>query len=159
MIIMPIALVTGGDKGIGRAISEKLAEEGFDIIVVARDKRAISTQVKRVETIGTKAWGFICDVSDKAQIKDLAKDVENQAGVPDVIVNNAGVARNKEFISNNDDEIEEMVGVNLLGLMFCTRAFLPKMVERKSGIVVNISSGAGKSGFPGWRFIAPRNSV
>jgi 3-oxoacyl-[acyl-carrier protein] reductase len=146
---MALALVTGGDKGIGRAISEMLALEGYDIIVAARDKRAIATEVKRVEALGAKAWGFVCDLTDKAQIKKLAKDTVEQAGVPDVLINNAGVAINKEFASNSDDEIDEMVEVNLLGLMFCTRAFLPKMIDRKSGIIVNISSGAGRAGFPG----------
>jgi 3-oxoacyl-[acyl-carrier protein] reductase len=146
---MPIALVTGGDRGIGRAISETLAKEGFDIIIAARDKRAISTQVKRIEALNAKAWGFICDLTDKSQIKKLAKDSMEQAGIPDILVNNAGVAVNKDFATNSEDEIEGMVGVNLLGLMFCTRAFLPKMIDRKSGLIINISSGAGKSGFPG----------
>jgi 3-oxoacyl-[acyl-carrier protein] reductase len=146
---MPTALVTGGDRGIGRAIAEKLCEEGYDIVIAARDTRAIASQVKRLEGLGGKAWGFACDVTDKAQLKKLAKDVSEQAGVPDVLVNNAGVAVNKAFASNTDAEIEGMVGVNLLGLMLCTRAFLPKMIDRKGGIIINISSGAGKSGFPG----------
>jgi NAD(P)-dependent dehydrogenase (short-subunit alcohol dehydrogenase family) len=144
-----LALVTGGDRGIGRAISEMLAKEGYDIVIAARDKRAIASEVKRIDAFGAKAWGFVCDVTDKEQIKRLAKDATEQAGVPDILINNAGVATNKDFVSNTEEEIEEMVDVNLLGLMFCTRAFLPKMLERKTGIIVNISSGAGKAGFPG----------
>ncbi len=146
---MALAIVTGGDRGIGRAISEKLALEGYDIVIAARNKRAISGQVKRIDGLGAKAWGFVCDLTDKEQIKKFVKDATDQAGIPDILVNNAGVATNKDFVSNKDEEIDEMVGVNLLGLMFCTKAFLPKMIERKSGIVVNISSGAGKKGFPG----------
>ena len=146
---MALAIVTGGDRGIGRAISEKLALEGYDIVIAARNKRAISGQVKRIEGLGAKAWGFVCDLTDKEQIRKLAKDATEQAGVPDILINNAGVATGKNFIHDTDEEIEAMVQVNLLGLMFCTGAFLPKMMERKSGMVVNISSVAGKTGFPG----------
>ena len=148
-MIMALAVVTGGDRGIGRAISEKLALEGYDIVIAARNKRAVANQVKRIEALEAKAWGFVCDLTDKEQIKKFAKDATDQAGIPDILINNAGVATNKDFVSNKDEEIEAMVGVNLLGLMFCTKAFLPKMIDRKSGIIVNISSGAGKSGVPG----------
>jgi len=146
---MALAIVTGGDRGIGRAISEKLAQEGYDIVIAARNKRAIASQVKRIEGLGAKAWGFVCDLTEKDQIKKLAKDVTDQAGVPDILINNAGVATGKNFVHDTDEEIRAMVDVNLLGLMLFTKAFLTDMIERKSGIIVNISSGAGKTGFPG----------
>lgn len=144
-----LALVSGGDRGIGRAISENLARQGYDIIIVARDGAMISEEKARLEALGVKSWGIPCDLMKKAQIKRMAKQVVSEIGVPDILINNAGVAFNRDVVSMSDDEIEAMVGVNLLGLVHCTKAFLPPMLKRGKGIVINISSGAGKSGYAG----------
>jgi len=142
-----LALVTGGDRGIGFSIAGKLVENGYEVIIAATDKRKLEAAKKSLAKKG-KASAFRCDVTDRKQIKKLVKDV-GRLGSVDLLVNNAGVAYRKEVLENRDDEIDEMIDVNFRGLVDCTKAFLPGMVERKKGVIINISSGAGKSGIPG----------
>jgi 3-oxoacyl-[acyl-carrier protein] reductase len=142
-----LALVTGGNRGIGRAIAKKLAENGFDIIICGRNKDTIAQVVAEIKSTGRNAFGFRCDMTKPSQIKALVKRAA-KIGVPDVLVNDAGVAFRKNLLDNEQEEIDAMIDVNLRGLICCTKEFLPKMLERGRGIIVNISSGAGKAGFP-----------
>ncbi len=140
-----LALVTGGDRGIGYAIAKKLAENGYDVVLAALDRKRLKKAASDFEKLGVKAHWFVCDVTDDRQIKKLAKDV-SRIGKLDLLINNAGVAYNKDFMENSQEEIDEMLAVNLRGLINCTKELLPLM---KKGTIINISSGAGKYGFPG----------
>ncbi len=140
-----LALVTGGDRGIGYAIAFKLADEGYDIILAARDEKKLEKAASELKGLGVQTHWFVCDLTDDSQIRKLAEDVK-KLGKLDLLVNNAGVAYNKEFTENSQEEIDEMLAVNLRGLINCTKELLPLM---KKGMIINISSGAGKYGFPG----------
>jgi short-subunit dehydrogenase len=139
-----LALVTGGDRGIGFAIARKLAENGYDVIIAARDRQKLAEAAK---ALGVRGSWIECDVADNKQIKKLEREV-SKIGELDVLVNNAGVAYYKELAKNKQEEVDLMLEVNLRGLIECTRAFLPGMLRRKKGHIINISSGAGKYGFP-----------
>jgi short-subunit dehydrogenase len=141
-----LALITGGDRGIGFAIANKLAEKGADIIIAARNKKLLAEAVEKIKKHGVNAWAFECDVASKKDIKKLATEV-SKIGDLDTLINNAGVAYGKMLLKNSDEEISEMIDVNLRGVIDCTRAFLPKMVQRKKGMIINIASISGKHGY------------
>lgn len=147
-----LALVTGGDRGIGFAIAHKLAENGYDVVIAARNKNRLAEAKAKLSASGANVRIFACDLTKIKQIKKLVRDVSKLGnGAPDVLVNDAGVAFNKELLENSEEEIDLMLDVNLRGLIHCTKEFLPAMIKRKGGvsIIINISSGAGKVGFPG----------
>ncbi len=138
------AVVTGGSRGIGFEISKRLIEEGYKAAICARTKKEIE---KAVGELGRNCFGVVCDVSN---IKDIARffsDVKKKFGKVDVLVNNAGVIVWKDFSEHSYDEISWQVEVNLTGVMFVTKAFLPLI--KSGGVVVNIASGAGKFGHGG----------
>ena len=141
-----LALVTGGDRGIGFAIAEKLVQNGYDIMIAARDEKKLDEAKKKLAKSG-KVSAFQCDVTDRKQIKKLVSAVE-KIGPLGLLVNNAGVAYRNEVLENKDEEIDEMIDVNFRGLVDCTKAFLPSMIKRENGIIINISSGSGKTGYP-----------
>lgn len=140
-----LALVSGGNRGIGLSIAKSLAKNGMDLILVARNKKTLDLAKKELEGLGVRVWTIICDVSDDNQVKKLASQVRD-IGNPDILINNAGVAYNKYFEENSVEEIDRMIDVNLRGLIMMSRELLPLMEE---GLLINIASDAGKQGFPG----------
>ncbi len=140
-----LALVTGGNRGIGLAIAKALADEGIDLIIVGQNKKTLDSAKSELEELETKVWSIVCDVSDYKQVKKLASGVE-KIGKLDILINNAGVAYYKNFEDNTEEEIDKMIDVNLRGLIKTTKELVPLM---NRGLLINISSGAGKQGFPG----------
>jgi 3-oxoacyl-[acyl-carrier protein] reductase len=143
-----LALVTGGNKGIGFAIAKKLAESGVDVIIAARDKKKLNEAAKRLAALTkAKILAFPCDVTRKSDIVKLARLV-SKVGQLDILVNDAGVAMRRNLAETEDAEIDAMIDVNLRGLIHCTKAFLPAMLERRRGVIINMASGAGKEAYP-----------
>ena len=140
-----LALVSGGNRGIGLAIARALADEGMDLIIVGRNRESLESAKEEIEDLGVKVWPVACDVSDAAQVKKLAAQA-SKIGKLDILVNNAGVAYFRNLEENSEEEIDRMIDVNLRGLIKTTRELLPLM---NKGLIINISSGAGKQGFPG----------
>jgi NAD(P)-dependent dehydrogenase (short-subunit alcohol dehydrogenase family) len=145
-----IALITGGGRGIGRAIALAFAREGADVVVAART----AEQVERVaEEIGNeariRALALVCDVSDRASVEKMF--VNARAGLgrgPDILVNNAGIAESATFLRTDDELWHRLLNVNLSGTFYCTRAALPAMLDRSWGRIINVASIAGKTGAP-----------
>ena len=141
-----IALVTGGTRGIGRAVALRFAEKGYTVIICGR---SLSDEAKetlcRLRAFGDADF-FACDVADPAQVKAMAQEVENKWGTPDVLVNNAGIARQELFSQITDEAWDTMMGVHLNGTFYVTRAFLPGMLRRHNGSVINLSSMWGQVG-------------
>jgi short-subunit dehydrogenase len=140
-----LALVTGGNRGIGLAIASILAAQGMDLIITGRNEKTLDSTKKKLEKDGITAWAFVCDVSDDEQVENLASEVA-KIGKPDILINNAAVAYYKNFEENSDVEIDEMIDVNLRGLIKMTQAMIPLMDK---GLIINISSGAGKTAYAG----------
>jgi 3-hydroxybutyrate dehydrogenase len=145
-----IVIITGGGRGIGRAIALAFAREGAQIAVAARTREQVEQVANEVvEQFSTKALPFVCDVSDVASVEKLFKNVAESFGRgPDILVNNAGIAESAVIIKTDDDLWNRHLAVNLSGTFYCTRAALPAMISRGWGRIVNIASIAGKIGAP-----------
>ena len=135
------ALITGGGRGIGRAIALAFANEGIRIAVAART----AEQVEQVaHEIGNSAMALVCDVADPQSVAQMFERV----GDVDILVNNAGIAESATFVNTTDELWHKHLSINLSGTFYCTRAALPAMLKRGWGRVINIASIAGKTGAP-----------
>jgi NAD(P)-dependent dehydrogenase (short-subunit alcohol dehydrogenase family) len=140
-----IALVTGGGRGIGRAIALAFAREGARIAVAART----AEQVERVSAeIGAGAIAIICDVSNPESVAHMFAQTRERLGDVDILVNNAGIAESATLVTTSDDLWHRHLAINLSGTFYCTRAALPAMLEKKWGRIINVASIAGKTGAP-----------
>jgi NAD(P)-dependent dehydrogenase (short-subunit alcohol dehydrogenase family) len=139
-----IAVVTGGNRGIGRGVVEALHAEGATVYLTARDAAAAERAAKEV---GARAHGIACDVRDEAQVQRLFDRVASEAKGLDVLVNNAGVGVFKPVADMTPDEWRTVIETNLNGPFYCTHAALPLMKQRGGGYVFNVSSLAGKNPF------------
>ena len=141
-----VALVTGSTRGIGRAIAATLAECGARVAVVGRDKA--KADVVALE-LGREARGFSCDVADTAAVTQLIADVEAAFGSLDVLVNNAGIARDNVVMRLKDDDWNAVLDANLRGPFAAIRAASRGMMKRRWGRIINITSVVGLVGNKG----------
>ena len=143
-------VVTGASSGIGEATAIAFARRGARVILVARRKDRLEAVAARIEQAGGRAIAWTCDVTDLARVEKLPGLVKELTGSStDVLVNNAGIAGGGPFLQLSHERIDEVVRVNLLGLMHVTRVFLPGMLSRGSGHIINIASLAGRFAVPG----------
>jgi 3-oxoacyl-[acyl-carrier protein] reductase len=135
-----VALVTGGTRGIGRAIAQTLSESGARVAIVGRDQsRADAVAVE----IGAGAQGFACDIADTAQVAALVERVEQAFGSIDILVNNAGLTRDNILLRLKDDDWDAVINANLRGAFATIRAVTRGMMKRRWGRIINISSVVG----------------
>jgi len=139
------ALVTGGGRGVGAAIAEALAHAGATVLVAARTKSEVDAVAGRLVAGGARSWAFRCDVSDPASVAALAHAASAAAGPIDILVNNAGIALAATVAQTSLDDWQQVMGVNATGTFLCTQAWLPEMLVRGWGRIVNIASTAGLS--------------
>jgi 3-oxoacyl-[acyl-carrier protein] reductase len=140
-----VALVTGGSRGIGRAIVMALAEAGADVAVNYRERaEAAGTVAEAVRAIGRRAVTIGADVSDSAAVAGMMQAIEAQLGPVDVLVNNAGLALIRTVDELTEAEFDITITVNLKSVFLCTQAVLPHMRAQRWGRIVNISSGAAR---------------
>lgn len=139
-----LALVTGGGAGIGRATAVELARQGADaVVVVDRDLVAAEKTVAAVLEAGAAAAAYQVDVSDDAAMNALAAQVNSEHGVVDVLVNNAGIGMAGRFLETTPEHWDDILGVNLRGVLNGSRAFAAQMVDRgQGGTIINVSSAA-----------------
>lgn len=144
------ALITGATSGIGRACAETFAARGCGLVLVARRLPILEELAADLrKSHGVPVHVQVLDVRDRKAVFAFGEELAKKGLVPDVLVNNAGLARGMSRIQDGDvDEWEEMIDTNLKGLLYVTRAVLPLMVERDYGHVVNIGSVAGKIVYP-----------
>ena len=138
-----VALVTGGGRGIGRAVALDLAAAGARVVVAARTRAEIEAVARET---GGKA--IAADVADAASVRALFAEVLAALGEVDILVNAAGVAPSAPLAKTTDEQWRQAIGVNLSGTFHCLREALPAMAARGWGRVVNVASIAGKAGAP-----------
>lgn len=145
-----VALVTGGGRGIGRAIALRLASAGASVAVMARSKNEIDETVRLIEEQSqSRALAVAADVTDAADVAEAMKTIERELGPVDILINNAaGLKPFGPFWETSVDEWWRTMEVNLRGVALCTHAVLPGMVARGRGRIVNVSSGAGAVSTP-----------
>lgn len=141
-----VAVVTGASRGIGRAIARAFAREGASVVCVARSSHALDVLVDEINAEGGDAVRVSCDVTDRGSVQALGAAVEEQHGVADIVVNNAGVYRARRFLDYSLQDFREVFEVNVFGVVAVTQALLPLMLERDRGRVINVASTAGKYG-------------
>jgi NAD(P)-dependent dehydrogenase (short-subunit alcohol dehydrogenase family) len=137
-----VALVTGGGRGIGRAIAERLAREGARVVVTGRTTHEIE-EVARA----TSGEAVPMDAADRASVRAAIDAILARVGDVDVLVNNAGVAESAPFERTSDEMWDRLLEVNVTSAFALTRAFLPRMIARGFGRIVNVASNAGLSGY------------
>jgi 3-oxoacyl-[acyl-carrier protein] reductase len=142
-----VALVTGGSRGIGRAICLALAEAGADILLnYARSDKQADEVKKQIEKMGKKCITVRADVSKFEQAQNLGKAAMNHFGKVDILVNNAGVNRDRTLRRMTPEQWNEVIQTNLNSLFNCAKAVVEPMVAQKSGVIVSISSIIGEMG-------------
>jgi NAD(P)-dependent dehydrogenase (short-subunit alcohol dehydrogenase family) len=143
------AFVTGGGRGIGRAIALEFAREGARVFAVARSEREVESVAAEIREGrgGESASHSTCDVADPQSVARAFDEAREFFGRgPDILVNNAGIAESAKFTDTSDEFWQRHIAVNLSGTFYCMRAALPAMVERGWGRVINVASIAGKTG-------------
>lgn len=145
-----VAIVTGAGRGIGRATAIALAHEGADVAIIARTAHELNETARLIESVGRRALTQSGDVRQSCDIEQLIQRSLDAFGRIDILVNNAGVALYKPFAATTEEEWRQTIEVNLYGVFLASLAVLPAMKQRGGGVIVNVSSGAGKYGFPGF---------
>jgi NAD(P)-dependent dehydrogenase (short-subunit alcohol dehydrogenase family) len=145
------AFITGGGRGIGRAVAVAFAREGARVFVVARTAREVERVAEEVRAecgADSAAYG-VCDVADSSSVaRAFSEAREFFGGGADILVNNAGIAESAKLADATDEFWQRHIAVNLSGAFYCMREALPSMVERGWGRVINVASIAGKTGAP-----------
>ncbi len=144
-----IAVVTGGGRGIGRAIALKFAHEGADVVVVSRTQENSDKVAAEISALGRKAWAVAVDVSDAAAVSAAAEKILADAGKVDILVNNAGVTRDGLLMRMSDADWDAVLDTNLKGAFLVTKAFSRAMIKARTGRIINISSVIGLIGNAG----------
>ncbi|HTK70642.1 MAG TPA: SDR family NAD(P)-dependent oxidoreductase [Candidatus Eisenbacteria bacterium] len=145
------AVVTGAGRGIGLAIAHALGAEGITVLLAARSPNEVRMEVSELRARRIMAHAAVCDVTDEASVKALAREAEAKLGHVDILVNNAGVSSSAPLRKLSLDEWNRVMAVNATGVFLCTREFAPAMAERGWGRVITIAS---TSGLEGGRYIA-----
>ncbi len=140
-----VAVVTGAGRGIGAATARALADAGLSVVVAARHRDQIERQTAELVAVGHGAKAVVCDVTSEASVQALSREAAD-LGPVGVLVNNAGAAASMPLARTSLEDWNRLMAVNATGAFLCTRAFLPGMLERQWGRVVNVASTAGLSG-------------
>ncbi len=144
-----VAIVTGGGRGIGKAIALAFTREGADVAVVSRTIREVEGTAKEVQALGRSALPMKVDVSDRKEVESMVGSVMQQFNKVDILVNNAGVQPPIGPVTENDPEQWlKAVTINLGGTFLCSRAVLPIMMKRRQGKIINLSGGGATSPRP-----------
>ena len=143
-----IALVTGGARGIGRAIAERMARDGADVALADVREAELADAVRAVEALGRRALGLTVDVTDRAAVEEMVDATERELGAIDVLFNNAGIIKVHDFLDIEDDDFDRIMAVNTKGVFLCGQVVARRMVERGRGKIVNTASIAARLGIP-----------
>ena len=144
-----VALITGGRRGIGRAIALRFASEGAAVMLAATKRESLAATAAEIRKAGGRATTTIADVADEAAVKKMVAATLAELGGLDVLVNNAGIGGpTLKVVDMDRADWDRTLAVNVTGAFLCSKHAIPHMLERKSGRIVNITSIAGLMGYP-----------
>ena len=144
-----VVVITGASSGIGEQSAEEFAKLHANVILVSRNEAQLQKIATRLSKYQTETLVYACDVSDKDQVDKMGKTIIEKFGTIDVLVNNAGFGIYNTVEKTKIDELESQMSTNFLGMMYCTKVFLPQLLKQRSGHIVNVASVAGSIGIPG----------
>ena len=145
-----IALITGGTRGIGRAVALKLAALGADVaLFYAGNAQAARETVEEVRALNVRAEAYACDVSDDEAVVRAVSEARSALGPFDILVNNAGITRDGLSMRMREDDFRRVVDVNLTGAFLVAKAVMPDFIKKRAGRIINVSSVAGLMGNAG----------
>jgi len=143
------AVVTGGGRGIGKAIALRLARDGANIGILDVQKDSAAGSAEEISRLGVKAMAVECDVTNYDQVKDAVAKVHGELGSIDILINNAGIDVSQFFVDTSEPAWDRMIGINYKGFLIATHVCVPYMVAQKSGNIVSLGSDAGRVGNSG----------
>lgn len=143
------AVVTGGARGIGRAVCLKLAQMGADVAAVDLLEAEAADTARQVEALGRRSVSLVCDVSSSGEVREMFEKVIASLGGVHILINNAGITRDGLLLRMTDQDWDAVIGVNLTGTFNCCRAAAKHFMKQRSGRIVNISSVVGIMGNAG----------
>lgn len=147
---MKVAIVTGSSKGIGKAVAIRLAKDGFlTVINYSHSEEAANEVVKTIKESGGEAVAYKCDCSKLPEVKAMISDIAKTYGGIDVLVNNAGIVRDEYLLMMTEQNLDECFSLNVKGYFYCTQQAALKMMRKKKGVIINMSSVSGKFALPG----------
>lgn len=150
MLAGKVAVVTGGSRGIGRAIALDLAKEGANVaILYAGNHTAAEETVAEIKQLGVEASSLQVNVANQEQVDLAFKQLLKEYGRIDILVNNAGITRDNLLMRLKEDDWDQVIDTNLKGVFLCAKAVVRPMMKQRSGRIINISSVVGVSGNPG----------
>ncbi len=144
------ALVTGGSRGIGKAVALALAESGAEVVLnYSSSFEKAEEVIQQIKANGGKAYKIKADVSNEGSVDQLIKEVLNQSGKVDVLINNAGITKDGLLMRMKTEDWQSVINLNLTGVFLCTRAVSRPMIKQKKGRIINITSVVGLMGNAG----------
>ena len=144
-----VVLITGASSGIGKDTAIEFAKKGANIVLVSRTKENLEQVAEQLKQFNVVVLVCQCDVSKKDQVKEMSKTVLEKFDSVDILVNNAGFAIYGSVTDLSIDDIESQMETNYFGMIYCIKNFLPSMLDKKSGHIVNVASVAASFGLPG----------
>jgi NAD(P)-dependent dehydrogenase (short-subunit alcohol dehydrogenase family) len=135
-----VSVVTGANRGIGRALAQALAEAGSDVVLLVRDGGGAASAVTELEALGVTAQVVTADVTDAGQVEQAVTEITAQLGRVDILVNNAGTCIHRPALEVTPEEWRRVMDVNVDGVWNCAQAFGRQMVDQRRGVIVNIGS-------------------
>ncbi len=142
------AVITGSSRGIGKAIAEKLGKLGANVVLNGTSDKVLDT-AKELEAMGIKVSAVVGDIRNAEDVKTLINTAINTFGGIDILINNAGITKDKPMAMMSEDDWDSVLDINLKGAFLCTKAAAKLMLKKRYGRIVNISSVAGNYGNPG----------
>ncbi|MEM2909031.1 MAG: SDR family oxidoreductase [Candidatus Bilamarchaeaceae archaeon] len=142
-----VAIITGGGRGIGAAIAMEFAKNGAKVVIAGRNVAELQKTAGKIQQLGAEVLAVKADITKLKDIKNMLTKAVKKFGKIDILVNNAGILHYGPFAEMPDNAIDAVVGVNLIGLMHCAKEVIPYMRKAGGGLIINISSVAGKQGF------------
>ena len=144
-----VAIITGGGRGIGKAIAEAFAKKGLNLAIVDIDPDMAVKTASDLSTLEIKALGMRLDVSNTEEVKKVFSEIKKEFGKIDILINNAGITRDGLMIRMKDEDWDSVIAINLKGVFLCSREAIKDMSQRRYGRIVNVSSVAAFMGNPG----------
>lgn len=147
---MKVAIVTGSSKGIGKGVALRLAKDGYTVVVnYSHSEKEALEVVNQIKADNGDAISYKADVSNLDEVKKMVNDVYKQFGQIDVLVNNAGIVKDEYLLMMNKDNLDKCFDLNVKGYFYCTQQVALKMMRKKQGVIINMSSVSGKFALAG----------